>query len=88
MEIQRVERRIKRFKEIAERYGLKDTTVKYMESLGQYVASIKGNTFKIKNYKHFEERCKELKDYQPPQPINLTNRLIKIEEMALKTHRK
>jgi len=51
---------------------------------GRLYGNINGVSFEIKSREDFEKRCIELKDYQPPAPINLTERLARIENAFVK----
>ena len=62
---------------IAEKHGVKTSIRKVF---GEYYGHINGVSFRISDTRNFERKCAELKNYQPPAPINLTERLIKIEQ--------
>lgn len=72
-----IERRIERLKKIANDQGV----TAYIKKLGGRIyANINGQSFSVHGYAQFKQMCRELKDYKPPKPIDLTNRLAKIEE--------
>ena len=69
--------RIEKFEEIAKQNGVRATL---REVKGTIYASINGVTFIPRGFASFDAKCKELKNYVAPQPIDLTSRLIRIEE--------
>lgn len=72
--------RIEKMVAIANEIGV-NATIK--EVAGNTFASVNGVTFVVRGFASFEAKCKELKGYQPPAPIDLTFRLTKIEEKTL-----
>lgn len=74
--------RINRLKKIAEEHGVIPTI---RQLGGRIYANINGQSFVVKGYTHFDEMCNELKCYTPPQPLNLTDRLAKIEDATVKS---
>lgn len=50
---------------------------------GNIFANINGCSFVVNSHESFVAKCKELKNYQAPAPIDLTARLVKIENSAL-----
>jgi hypothetical protein len=73
--------RIEKLQTIAKENGAV-ATIKTLN--GNTFASINGVSFKVAGFASFEAKCKELKNYQAPAPIDLTRRLIKIEENTLR----
>lgn len=72
--------RIEKLNAIANEIGVK-ASVKEMG--GNIYANVSGVTFKVRGFASFEAKCRELKDYQAPAPVELTSRLAKIEELAV-----
>jgi hypothetical protein len=69
--------RIEKLQLIAEENGV--TVV--IKQLGENIfANINGQSFKVNGFASFQDKCKELKNYVAPAPIDLTSRLTKIEE--------
>lgn len=73
--------RIEKLEMIAKENGVK---VSIKELGGNTFANINGSSFKVQGFASFAAKCKELKNYKAPAPINLTERLIKIEENTVK----
>ena len=72
--------RIEKLQTIAEENGVKVT----IRELGNNIfANINGQSFKVRGLASFDAKCKELKNYVAPEPIDLTSRLTKIEEKTL-----
>lgn len=72
-----LKQRVKKLEEIAKDNGVNVT----IRTLGNDIyAHINGISFKVRGYATFNAKCKELKNYTPPKPIDLTSRLTKIEE--------
>ena len=69
--------RIEKLEMIAKENGVK-ASVK--EVGGNIFASINGATFKVTGFASFQAKCRELKNYVAPKPVDLTARLTKIEE--------
>lgn len=76
-----IERRIERLNNIAKEEGVKANIRKLG---GRIYANINGQSFVVHGDQHFREMCKELKNYMPPEPINLTERLERIENAFIK----
>ena len=72
---------IDRLRLIAKKHGV---TASIRPLGGRLYANINGVSFEIKSREDFEKRCIELKNYQPPAPINLTERLARIENAFVK----
>jgi hypothetical protein len=72
--------RIEKLIEIARENGV---TAIVRELSGNTFASINGQSFKVAGYASFNAKCKELKSYIAPHPIELTSRLSEIENAAL-----
>jgi hypothetical protein len=73
--------RIEKLQTIAKENGVTAT----IKTLGQNIfANINGQSFKVNGFASFEAKCKELKNYQAPAPIDLTQRLVKIEENTVR----
>jgi len=72
--------RIEKLKTIANENGV-NATIKELN--GNIFASINGASFKVRGLASFSAKCRELKDYRAPEPIDLTERLAKIEETAI-----
>lgn len=76
-----LEQRIERLKKIANDQGVNA----YIKKLGGRIyANINGQSFVVHGYAQFTQMCRELKDYVPPAPINLTERLERIENAFIK----
>lgn len=76
-----LENRIERLKKIANDQGV----TAYIKKLGGRIyANINGQSFVVHGYDQFMQMCRELKDYVPPAPINLTERLERIENAFIK----
>lgn len=73
--------RIEKMQAIAQAIGV-NASIK--ELGGELFANINGVSFKVRGLASFEAKCRELKSYQAPAPINLTDRLVKIEQKTLK----
>jgi hypothetical protein len=73
--------RIERMETIAKENGVA-ATIKTLG--GNIFANINGVSFKVTGFASFEAKCKELKNYQAHAPIELTQRLIKIEENTVR----
>lgn len=69
--------RIEKLEMIAKENGVKAAL---REVGGNIFASINGATFKVNGFASFQAKCKELKVYVAPKPVDLTARLTKIEE--------
>ena len=68
--------RIEKLYSIAEENGVKVS----IKELGSNIfANINGQSFKVNGFASFQDKCKELKNYKAPSPIDLTSRLTKIE---------
>jgi hypothetical protein len=52
---------------------------------GNIFASINGATFKVNGFASFQAKCKELKGYVAPKPVDLTARLTKLEEKFIRS---
>ncbi|MDC0764887.1 hypothetical protein POF51_29640 [Brevibacillus sp. AG] len=72
--------RLKKLLAIAEEIGVK-ASIK--EIGGQFYANINGKSFLVIGYSHFRDKCVELKEYVPPKAIDLTVRILRIEERAM-----
>jgi hypothetical protein len=72
--------RINKLKEIAMEAGV---TANIKQVGGIIMASVNGVSFKVQGFATFAAKCNELKGYKKPEPIELTSRLAKIEELAL-----
>ncbi|WP_078548659.1 hypothetical protein [Litchfieldia alkalitelluris] len=73
--------RIEKLQTIANENGVKAA----IKELGNNIfANINGVSFKVQGLGTFEAKCKELKNYQAPEPIDLTSRLTKIEENTVR----
>jgi len=75
-----MQERINKLKEIANKNGV---NASIRELNGSIFANINGQSFKVRGCASFNAKCRELKDYQAPEPIELTDRLAKIEEAAI-----
>lgn len=75
------EKRIERLKKIANDQGV-TASIKILG--GRIYANINGQSFVVHGYDQFIKMCRELKDYVPPAPINLTERLERIENAFIK----
>jgi hypothetical protein len=73
--------RIERMETIAKENGVV-ATIKTLG--GNTFASINGVSFKVVGFASFEAKCKELKNYQAPAPVDLTARLVKMEENTVR----
>lgn len=73
--------RIERLKEIANDQGV-TASIKMLG--GRIYANINGQSFVVHGYAQFTQMCRELKNYMPPEPINLTERLERIENAFIK----
>lgn len=71
---------IEQLKAIAEENGVKASIKKLS---GMILSNINGMSFKVTSYEEFEEQCKALKSYIAPEPIELTSRLVAIENQTL-----
>lgn len=72
--------RIEKLQAIANENGVKAT----IKELGSNIfANINGQSFKVNGFASFQAKCKELKNYVAPAPIDLTSRLQRIEEKTL-----
>lgn len=72
--------RIERLEAIANENGV---TATIRELGGKIYSNINGASFIVNSPMDFESKCKELKDYVAPAPIDLTARLIRIENSAI-----
>lgn len=73
--------RIEKLQEIAK----ENEVTASIKTLGQNIfANINGQSFKVNGFASFAAKCKELKNYQAPAPIDLTSRLTRIEEATMK----
>jgi hypothetical protein len=72
--------RIDKINEIANENGVK---VSVRELGGSTFANINGQSFKVQGFASFDAKCKELKNYVAPAPLDLTSRLERIERAAL-----
>lgn len=75
--------RIEKMMQIAKDNGVK-AVVK--EVGGNIFASINGQTVKVSGFASFDAKCRELKDYIAPAPINLTSKIARIEEAVLSNY--
>ena len=73
--------RIERLKEIANDQGV-TASIKMLG--GRIYANINGQSFVVHGEAQFKQMCRELKNYMPPEPINLTERLERIENAFIK----
>lgn len=73
--------RIERLKEIANDQGV-TASIKMLG--GRIYANINGQSFVVHGYAQFKQMCRELKNYMPPEPINLMERLERIENAFIK----
>lgn len=72
--------RIEKLQMIATENGVKAS----IKELGNNIfANINGQSFKVNGFASFQAKCKELKNYVAPAPIELTSRLTRIEENTL-----
>jgi hypothetical protein len=72
--------RIEQMKEIAKGLEVKAT----IKQLGSNIfANVNGVSFKVNGLATFEAKCKELKNYVAPAPVELTSRLERIERMTV-----
>lgn len=75
--------RVGKLKQIAVDNGVTAT----IRELGQEIfASVGGVSFKVRGFASFDAKCKELRDYVAPAPIELTEKLEKIETAAMKNY--
>ena len=72
-----IAKRIQQLQQIAAKHGV-EASIKPLS--GQIYAHINGQSFRVKSEQHFEQECIALKNCQSPSPIDLTNRLARIEE--------
>lgn len=72
--------RIERLQAIATENGV---TATIRELGGKIYSNINGASFIVNSPNQFEDKCKELKGYVAPAPIELTARLIRIENNML-----
>lgn len=72
--------RIERLESIANEVGV-EVIIKQIGS--DIFANINGQSFKVRGFASFQSKCKELKNYVAPYPIDLTSRLEAIERGAL-----
>lgn len=68
---------IDRLHKVAKAHGVNASIKKIGNEL---YGNINGVSFKIMCYRDFEKRCIELKNYELPELLNLTERIVKIEE--------
>ena len=73
--------RIERLKKIANDHGV---TASIKTIKGRIYANVNGQSFVVRGYAQFTQMCHELKNYTPPAPINLTERLERIENAFVK----
>ncbi len=73
--------RIEKLKEIAKNNGV---TASIKELGNSIFANINGVSFKVQGFASFEAKCRELQAYEAPAPVDLTSRLIKIEENTVR----
>ncbi|MED3562301.1 hypothetical protein [Bacillus xiapuensis] len=72
--------RIEKLQSIANEIGVKVS----IKQLGNNIfANINGQSFKVNGFASFQAKCRELKNYIAPAPIDLTSRQIRIEEKTL-----
>jgi len=78
-----IKRRIERMERLAlNEFGLKVKVRDGGKNLGM-VANYKGNLHLIQSPNRFRQWCARMVDFVEPKPINLTERLAKIEEQAI-----
>ena len=73
--------RIERLKKIANEQGV---TASIKTIGGRIYANVNGQSFVVHGDAQFTQMCRELKNYTPPAPINLTERLARIENTFIK----
>ena len=73
--------RVERLKKIANDHGV-TASIKTIE--GRIYANVNGQSFVVHGAAQFTKMCRELKNYVPPAPINLTERLARIENAFFK----
>jgi len=72
---------IDRLRLIAKKHGV---TASIRPLGGRLYANINGVSFVVHGAAQFTQKCRELKNYMPPAPINLTERLARIENAFVK----
>jgi len=75
-----INNRIERLQQIASELNVNAS----IKSLGNNIyANINGQSFKVNSYEQFKNKCLELEDYEAPAPVDLTERLTRIEDNYL-----